>query len=305
MDCEYPVKITNMLVRCQRCDTCRASRVAEWSNRMLLEAEEWNENTFVTLTYNERSLPADGSLNPADLSLFLKRLRKRLVGRRIRFYGVGEYGDQFGRPHYHAILFNVPSCARGVTYQKGTWATGALCCPACTTVQAAWSVSGEPIGNVRLGTVEEASTRYVAGYILKGATRTDDVRLSGKWPEFARMSNRPGIGYYAMHDVADRILTYDDPIPRVLGRGKKFFPYGRYLRNKLMEMCGVDKEEEKKKAVEAEVEKLSVLSAMAKETGQSWQGVYQDLNRQRILNWKARQKTKRRILNETCEAQSF
>lgn len=116
------------------------------------------------------------------------------------------------------------------------------------------------------------------------------------------MSNRPGIGYYAMHDVADRILTYGDPIPKVLGRGKKFFPYGRYLRTKLMEMCDVDKKEESRKAVEIQIEKMRLLQEAASANGQKWQSVYQEINRQRILNWKARQRFKRRILNETGEA---
>ena len=39
----------------------------------------------------------------------MKRLRKKKGANQnqpIRYYQCGEYGDKFGRPHYHAILFN-------------------------------------------------------------------------------------------------------------------------------------------------------------------------------------------------------
>ena len=38
---------------------------------------------------------------------FMKRLRKRFKGKRIRFYMCGEYGEQFDRPHFHACIFGV------------------------------------------------------------------------------------------------------------------------------------------------------------------------------------------------------
>ena len=61
-------------------------------------------NAYITLTYNDDHLPANGSLQPRDLQLFWKRLRKaRTPG--IRYYACGEYGDQTARPHYHAIIF--------------------------------------------------------------------------------------------------------------------------------------------------------------------------------------------------------
>lgn len=45
------------------------------------------------------------------MQLFFKRLRKSLKGDKIKYYCVGEYGDQWrpitpnGRPHYHALIF--------------------------------------------------------------------------------------------------------------------------------------------------------------------------------------------------------
>jgi len=48
------------------------------------------------------------SLIKRDVQLFVKRLRKDQDARglaKIRYYLVGEYGDQTKRPHYHAAIF--------------------------------------------------------------------------------------------------------------------------------------------------------------------------------------------------------
>jgi len=37
----------------------------------------------------------------------MKRLRKHYSGRTIRYYMCGEYGENMGRPHYHAVFFNL------------------------------------------------------------------------------------------------------------------------------------------------------------------------------------------------------
>lgn len=73
------------------------------------------ENTVITLTYSSEHIPADGSINPDDAVRFMKRLRARedyaaktegRLAREIKTYGCAEYGEKFGRPHYHIILFN-------------------------------------------------------------------------------------------------------------------------------------------------------------------------------------------------------
>ena len=63
---------------------------------------------FLTLTYADEHLPPNGSLVVADLQKFIKRLRKHYAKRnngiKLRYYACGEYGDRYGRPHYHAII---------------------------------------------------------------------------------------------------------------------------------------------------------------------------------------------------------
>ena len=71
-------------------------------------------------------------------------------------------------------------------------------------LESCWSVDGQPIGNCDFGEVTPASCGYVAGYGMKKITgakakehyewRDGDGVLYDRFPEFVRMSNRPGIG---------------------------------------------------------------------------------------------------------------
>lgn len=94
-------------VPCGKCLECRIQHARDWADRCVIEAKQYKYNYFVTLTYDDAHLPERNSLNPKDLQLFLKRLRKRFKGVKIRFLASGEYGSSF-RPHYHLILFNLP-----------------------------------------------------------------------------------------------------------------------------------------------------------------------------------------------------
>lgn len=128
-----------LVVPCGQCRHCKVQRTAEWTMRLLHESEYWSEKCFVTLTYSEENLPADGNLRKRDLQTFFKRLRKR--GHVFRYYACGEYGEKFGRPHYHAILFGLDNQDE----INQTWA----------------------LGRVHCGSVEPDSIRYVAQYIDK------------------------------------------------------------------------------------------------------------------------------------------
>jgi hypothetical protein len=126
--------------------------------------------------------------------------------------------------------------------------------------ETAWSVRGDPIGFVHVGDVTPASCQYVSGYTVKKMTVKHDHRLRA-WrrdgvelhPEFARMSNRPGIGAPAMSVLCEKLLTdagLDDfmatgDVPMAIRFGGSKKPLGRYLRRKLREEMGVSAEDAK------------------------------------------------------------
>lgn len=223
----------------------------------MLESLCHESNAFLTLTYSDENLPivksglssdpstgVSATLNPKHLQDWLKRFRKAIEPSKIRFYAVGEYGDETQRPHYHVALFGYPSCSRGQTgygqsQRKGipAWER---CCAHCRLVGETWG-----LGSVYLGALETSSAQYVAGYVTKKMTSKSDARLNGRHPEFARMSNRPGIGHDFMHEYASELmkLNLEDreaDVPSALRHGSRLLPLGRYLRRKLRTMVGKD-----------------------------------------------------------------
>lgn len=92
-------------VPCQKCLRCRLNRSADWAVRCVHEAALHSRNSFITITYNDQYLPANGSLVQRDYQLFLKRLRRSFGP--FRYYMCGEYGEKGLRPHYHFCLFGL------------------------------------------------------------------------------------------------------------------------------------------------------------------------------------------------------
>lgn len=94
---------------CGKCIVCKEKKRRQWAIRMENEKSVSKSCYFVTLTYAddylyriEPHLPA--SLNKSHYTNFLKRLRKYLPFK-VRFFGVGEYGSESSRPHYHFMFF--------------------------------------------------------------------------------------------------------------------------------------------------------------------------------------------------------
>lgn len=212
-----------------------------WKHRLMLESLCHSDSAFVTLTYADDTLPAGNTLVPADLQLWLKKIRWHWPSR-LRFYAVGEYGRNGYRgwnPHYHVMLFGYPTCLKGRSVYDDRRPD---CCSQCDLVRDTWKK-----GRVGLGTVTVQSAGYVVDYITKNMRRTDDARLEGRWPEFARMSLRPGIGFNALDDISQTYMVFDldkrgGDVAAGNRVGASIKPMGRYLRGKLRDMLGMENE---------------------------------------------------------------
>lgn len=182
MKCLCPLPMRNRVgevvrVPCGQCIACRLNYGKLWSIRMMEELKHHDKACFATLTYDEEHLNeicedyGNICLVKSDLQKFWKRLRKE---RSVRYFACGEYGDRFGRPHYHAIIYGVDPSEIDL-------------------IQKYWDK-----GYVKLGTVTPDSCSYVAKYMtkkLRGKALDDKLAEDPSYQnEFVLMSRRPGIG---------------------------------------------------------------------------------------------------------------
>lgn len=208
-------------VPCGKCLECRIQRTRQWADRCVLEAKQYKKNYFVTLTYDDNHLPDKNSLKPKDLQDFMKRLRKKFKGVKIRFLACGEYGDLSFRPHYHLLLFNLPLKDLSYVFQHrdvididvktgkniyGPYQFDLRPPKSSQTLMFSriiydlWQYKGF----ISVDEVNYNTAAYVSQYINKkldgsGAKKYEEL---GIIPPFLRMSNRPGIGaqYFDSHD---------------------------------------------------------------------------------------------------------
>lgn len=294
MPCERPFSRGGLQLPCGKCMPCRLARRRLWVTRQRLEATSHGDNCFVTLTYRNDELPAGYQLQPADLRLFLKRLRERIKPIRIRFFAVGEYGDESERPHYHLSLFGVS----GLTDKAGSryrhWGFA-------HEIQLAWDR-----GQTFTVPFSDLTARYVAGYTVKKMTAKDDWRLAGRHPEFARMSNRPGLGAPAIQQLASTIIKTGYgmqangsllDVPTTLTVGREKLHLGRYLTNKLREAVGLSNEEilqlRQNRSYEKQIELQSMLEdkiSIDPLTPWTAKKIYQEVNHQKVADIHARYK---------------
>ena len=191
-----------MEVACGSCLGCRLDRSRMWAIRIVHEASLYKYSTgncFITLTYRdlieaskeEREkgyyIPDDWSLNKQHFIKFMKRLRKHFKNAKIRYFMCGEYGNtckhgldlsevscefcNFGRPHYHAIIFNhVFLDIEKYTQQNGE---DRFTSPELAKL---W-----PYGFNDVGEVNFESAAYVARYLLK---KKDGVKFDDWYVDY-------------------------------------------------------------------------------------------------------------------------
>lgn len=225
MLCTKPFRQAGIEYGCGQCLPCRISRRRLWATRIQLESLCHEKSAFVTLTYSPDHLPSDNSLNPRHLQLFIKRLRRALEPRVLRFFAVGEYGELHSRPHYHLALFGVDRDDQ-------------------TTLDKTWGK-----GFVDVGDIQQESASYIAGYVVKKLTLPDSPGLNGRHPEFARMSLRPGIGALVVEEImrvvysqnGSKDIAIRGDVPDQIHLNGKKVPLGRYIRNQLRDAYGIAK----------------------------------------------------------------
>lgn len=219
---------------CGQCDGCRIERSRQWAVRCMHEAQMHEQNTFVTLTYNEAHLPATGGLVYRDFQLFMKRLRKKFKERKIRFFACGEYGSLNERPHFHAIVFNLDFSDK-VLFKRAR--TGEELYTSAS-LQSLWrDKGGDDIGFTTCGAVTLGSAAYVARYVMKKRKRgsanphrtginLETGEVVQNEDEFIRMSLKPGIGK-AWYDKYKSDVFPED---FVVINGKKMKPPKYYVK---------------------------------------------------------------------------
>jgi len=184
---------------CGGCIGCRLRYSGQWAARCVHESNLYEQNCFVTLTFAPWAMNLRGheSISVRDCQLFMKRLRRHLEPKKVRFAYAGEYGDQMHRPHYHFLIFNHDFSAdryhwrtlRGYPYYRSP------------LLEEAW-----PFGHAEITDLNFKTAAYVSRYItkkVKGKSAVDWYNeinystgeiISSVTPEFFHMSRKPGLG---------------------------------------------------------------------------------------------------------------
>lgn len=215
-----------VMINCGKCLGCRMDYAKTWANRCMLEAKQFKENYFVTLTYDDAHLHTveyideetgeksiKGTLYPKDLQDFFKKLRrhweytygwqKTETNPGIRFYACGEYGDRTKRPHYHALIFNMPIPDKKPmfkNFQEDQIFTSKI-------LEEIWGN-----GIISIGKLSWETCAYTARYVMKKQQGIDAewYKKQGLVPEFVRMSRKPGIGRNYYEKNKDLIYESDE-----------------------------------------------------------------------------------------------
>lgn len=247
-------KLSPMYIPCGKCLGCRLDYSREWANRNQMESltHDKESNFFVTLTYDDYHLVPGSSfqrfddqdgetvynphyvetenftLVPEHCQKFMKSLREageRLKGwKDIRMFYCGEYGSQYGRPHYHFLLYNLP--LDDLKIHKKTMRNDVLY--NSPFLDFLWKK-----GFVVIAELNWQTCAYVSRYVMKkqtgGKMHKGYYNDIGLYQEFVRSSNRPGIGfdYYMQH--MEQILEEDKIILPPINGEKHVVTPGRYF----------------------------------------------------------------------------
>lgn len=215
---------------------CRINQQRVWACRIQLEAFYHPQSIFITLTYNDDTVPVteDGqqNLSVEDIRAFNRRLKRRCRSiQPIRHFSVGEYGNKTERPHYHAVIFGL-----GLEHEP--------------LIQRCWNTKKVKRGFTQVSELTPQRAAYIAQYTTKKMTKPGHHKLDGRHHEFIRTSREKllgGIGGPAVPWLAaihrqrkGRLeLFKNGDVFKAVRIGGKIWPLGPYIRAKLRDALGI------------------------------------------------------------------
>lgn len=226
MKCLNPTRLPQgIFVPCGKCVSCRINRQEEWIFRMEKEMLSSNGSCYaVTFTYDQENVPYEEEtgliLDKKHLIDLTKRIRnyvdrqklpKEYTGKKINFikglkmkyYAVGEYGDETGRPHYHILFFNFPVVDPEAAHNLFLFA---------------W----ENKGFVYIDRLSTKAMRYVCGYIVENKKKLKTA--------FVNRSKGIGESYLTVNNQKYHVENLQPYAKKLNGTSVKL---GKYYRDKM------------------------------------------------------------------------
>ena len=313
------------LLPCGHCTGCKMQNASSWANRMEMELPYHETAWFITFTYDDEHVPwsynqglgvnkrtgeieiENLTLNYEDMQKFWKRLRRyleyhKLNTGKLMYFQAGEYGGKTHRPHYHAIVYDLPIEQKDLKVYKKR--NGSV------YYNVDWLTKLWGMGHIVIAPAEWKAMAYTARYTTKKIYGHDAKRYYeelGVLPERCMMSKNPAIGMQYYEDHKDEIYQKDEI---QLKNGKQCKP-PRYF-DKLFDLehthaapltdaesegiedTIVKAESEELKAIKRERRRIAndALFAQLKQTGLSMQEYYD------LKNKKSQEKFNKLIRNE-------
>lgn len=259
MLCAKPISLdTGQQVGCGQCLNCRINKRRQWTGRVLLEGEATYAAggcvSWVTLTYADENLPTISrglseplaTVVPSDTQLLVKRMRKQFP---LRYFLVGEYGDETFRPHYHALIFG-PDTLAVERFLQSDWEQR----HGHVRVRP-WDHPDREYNGRTSKDVRTSRAAYCAHYVTKKMNQADDPRLKFRHPEFTRMSRRPGIGHVsrltALHMTRAGTIGISETgdVNRTVRIAGDIWPLAPTTRSWLRQQLGIPETEAERQAL--------------------------------------------------------
>lgn len=200
-------------VPCGKCAACITNKRGSWYFRLLQEYKNCVNAYFLTLTYDENNLPRNSlgypTFDKEDIQKFFKRLRKACEPTKIRYFLASEYGSKFGRPHYHAILFDLPQIGDAWRLVHKCWGKG----------------------RTSLSRVTLARLGYVANYMYGHYDGPSDEFIDETNNTFMLCSRHPAIG--SGYLTPQMVKYHKDGYINHVFNGKISISLPRYYRDKI------------------------------------------------------------------------